>query len=194
METRSIRIVALFLLLLAMTSAASAATIHIVALGDSATAGYLVARKDAYPAQLQAVLRRKGYDVEVRNAGINGGTTLGALHRLDQAIDPDTAIVLVELGTNDLRMRKSMQSIRANLTEIVRTLRKRGIAVLLIGLGRLDLSDVARGNGIPYAQWKLPAGQFRARDGQHFNVEGYRRVIAEMLPQIETLIARSRAK
>ncbi len=77
--------------------------IHIVAFGDSATAGWLVARKDAYPAQLQAALRKKGYDVVVDNAGINGGTLLDALLHFDEAIGPDTDIALVEFGTNDLR-------------------------------------------------------------------------------------------
>lgn len=39
---------------------AFAATVHIVAFGDSATAGYLVPQERAYPAQLKAALRKKG--------------------------------------------------------------------------------------------------------------------------------------
>ena len=49
---------------------------YIVAFGDSNTAGYLVPPTQAYPAQLQAVLRAKGYDVAVENRGINGDTLL----------------------------------------------------------------------------------------------------------------------
>ena len=61
---------------------------------------------------------------------------------------------------------------------------------LLIGLGgNLDLSDVARANGVPYAQWKLPPGQHRARDNAHFNADGYAVLIERTLPQIEALIA-----
>jgi len=78
---------------------------------------------------------------------------------------------------------------RANVTEIVRTAQKRRIGVLLIGLGSLDLSDVARAAKVPYAQFKLPPGKFRARDGAHFNAEGYRIVVKRMLPQVEALIA-----
>ena len=99
------RLLLVALALLAASAATRADTIQIVAFGDSATAGYLVARKDAYPAQLQAALRKKGYDVVVENAGVNGDTTAGALHRFDQAIVPDTDIALVEFGTNDLRLR-----------------------------------------------------------------------------------------
>lgn len=177
-----------FVALIVASTTAYAATIHIVAFGDSATDGWLVARKDAYPAQLERVLRAKGYDVAVKNAGVSGDTTAGALHRLDAAIDPDTDIVIVEFGTNDLRLHRPLSAVRANLTEIIRTLRKRNIQVLLAGLGTLDLSAVAKGAGVAYAQWKLPPGKYRARDGQHFNAQGYAIVVERMLPTIEAMM------
>jgi len=174
--------------------AAEARTIRIVAFGDSATSGWLVKREEAYPAQLQALLRKKGYDVSVTNAGLPGDTTAGALARFGQAIAPGTDIVLVEFGTNDLRLRVPRQTMRANLSKLVQDLRTRGIAVLLIGLGSLDLSDVARAGNVAYAQWRLPPGQYRARDHAHFNAEGYAIVIARMLPQVEELIKRAAGK
>lgn len=182
------------LLLLLTATAATAAPVKIVALGDSATAGWLVAKKDAYPAELERQLRAKGHEVEIRNSGVNGDTSAGALKRLDIAVDPDTDIVLVEVGTNDLRLHVPAVKMRANIAEIVRTLQKRRIAVLLIGLGSLDLSGVARANNVPYAQFKLPPGKYRARDGAHFNAEGYRIVVARMLPQVEALIAAVRPR
>ncbi len=151
------RMIAALALLLAANSAASARPIHIVAFGDSATAGWLVPHKDAYPAQLQALLRKRGFDVVVDNAGINGGTLLDALLHFDEAIAPDTDIAIVEFGTNDLRGRASMKTVRARLTELIRSLRARRIEVLVIGLGKLDLSDVARSNGVLYAQWTFAA-------------------------------------
>jgi len=173
--------------------AAQAAPLKIVALGDSATAGWLVARTDAYPAELQRQLRAKGYDVVVKNAGISGDTSAGALHRLDFAVDPDTKIVLVEVGTNDLRLHIPAAKMRANVAEIVRVLQKRRIVVLLIGLGSLDLSGIARAAHVPYAQFRLPPGKYRARDHAHFNAEGYRIVVARMLPQVEALLAQIKA-
>jgi len=181
-------------LLLALSASAHARPIHIVAFGDSATYGWLIPRKNAYPAQLQAVLRKKGYDVVVKNEGVPGDTTRGALHRFDAAIGPGSDIAIVEFGTNDLRMHVPAKRMRANLAEIVRSLRKRGIEVLLVGLGSLDLSSVARATGVPYAQWKLPSGKYRARDHAHFNAQGYAIIIARMLPQIETLIGRVTAR
>ncbi len=182
------RLIVAIALLLAASVAAAARPITIVAFGDSATSGWLVARQDAYPAQLQAALRKKGYDVTVKNAGIPGDTTVGALRRFDQAIDPGTDIALVEFGTNDLRMHVPPQRMRANLAEIVRTLQKRRIAVLLIGLGSLNLSGVARAANVPYAQWKLPRGKYRARDHAHFNRQGYAILVKRTLPQVEALI------
>lgn len=173
--------------------AAQAAPLKIVALGDSATAGWLVARTDAYPAELQRQLRAKGHDVTVKNAGISGDTSAGALLRLDLAVDPDTKIVLVEVGTNDLRLHIPAAKMRANVAEIVRVLQKRRIAVLLIGLGSLDLSGIARAAHVPYAQFRLPPGKYRARDHAHFNAEGYRIVVARMLPQVEALLAQIKA-
>jgi acyl-CoA thioesterase-1 len=178
--------------LLTAITAAQARTIRIVAFGDSATYGYLVDRKDAYPAQLQAALRAKGHDAEVSNAGVNGDTTLGALRRFDAAIGPGTDIAIVEFGTNDLRMRVPKKTMEARLSEIVRTLRARHIQVLVAGLGRLDLSAVAKANNVPYVQWSLPPGQYRARDHAHFNAEGYAIVVKRMLPAVEALIARVR--
>jgi acyl-CoA thioesterase I len=181
-------------LVLVAWNGALARPIHIVAYGDSMTAGWLVARKDAYPAQLQAALRKKGYDVAVDNAGINGGTFTDALLHFDEAIAPGTDIAIVEFGTNDLRRGASMKTVRSRLTEIVRALRERKIEVLVIGLGRQKLDDVARAEDVAYAQWDLPPGKYRARDHAHYNAQGYAIVVARMLPQIEALIARVRPR
>lgn len=182
------KVVAAFVLLLVTVSGARAEAVRIVAFGDSATAGYLVPHDEAYPAQLQRALRTKGYDVEISNAGISGDTMGGALQRFDEAIGPDTKVAIVEFGINDLGMHVPPEKMRANLNEIVRTLHARRIAVLLVGLGHLDLSDVARANDIPYAQWDLPQDKYRASDGRHLSAEGYAILVARMLPQVEALV------
>lgn len=177
-----------------LAPAAQARPVHIVAYGDSMTAGWLVARKEAYPAQLQAALRKKGHDVVVDNAGINGGTFTGALLHFDEAIAPDTDIALVEFGTNDLRAHASTKTVRARLSEVISALRDRKIEVLVIGFKNLNLGDVARAENVAYAEWNLPPGQYRARDHAHYNAQGYAIVVERMLPQIEALIARLKAR
>jgi acyl-CoA thioesterase-1 len=181
-------------ILLTATALARARTIQIVAFGDSATAGYLVAWHESYPAQLQAALRARGYDAVVRNEGMSGDTTAGALRRFDTAIGPGTDVAIVEFGTNDLRRHVPVHTVQSHLLDIVDTLRARHIEVMLVGLGRLDLSAVARSKNILYAQWKLPPGKYRARDGAHFNAEGYAILVRQILPAIETLIARAKAR
>jgi hypothetical protein len=69
----------LFAALLVTAGSADAAQINIVALGASNTYGKGVARGQDFPAQLQAMLRAKGLDARVANAGINGDTTGGML-------------------------------------------------------------------------------------------------------------------
>lgn len=177
--------------ILAETSSAADRTIHIVAFGDSSTAGYLVTPSDAYPAQLQAVLRGKGYKVAIKNAGISGDTTEGALRRFASAIGRQTRVAIVEFGTNDLHSGVSAEKMRANLDEIVRKLRRRSIEVLIIGFGApLDFSDIARAQSALYTQWKLPPGQYRASDGVHYSAEGYSILVAQMLPSVEALLDR----
>ena len=170
---RSIFLLTVFALLWA-ASAAQARPLHIVAFGDSATSGWLVPHEQAYPAQLQALLRKKGYDVSVTNAGVPGDTTAGALKRFDAAIAPGTDIALVEFGVNDLRMHVPPQRMRANLNEIVATLRKRGIAVLLIGLGSLDLSDVAQGQWRALRAMEIAAGKIPRARRRPFQRRGLR--------------------
>jgi acyl-CoA thioesterase-1 len=168
--------------------------IHIVAFGDSLTAGYLVPRDDAYPAQLQRALRKRGYDVTVKNAGRNGDTAKRALRRFDAAIDPDTDIAIVEFGINDRRAGASRAQIGARIAEIVRALRARRIAVLVVGAGGLDFAAVAKAGDAGYVEWRLPPHRYRARDGAHFNAAGYAILVGRMLPQVEALIGRRAQK
>ena len=74
-----------------------------VALGASNTYGKGVARNQAYPAQLEVILRAKGSNVRIVNAGINGDTTEGMLQRLDRAVPNGTTAVILQPGGNDRR-------------------------------------------------------------------------------------------
>ena len=60
----------------------TAAPVHIVALGASNTAGKGVGTRAAWPAQLEAMLKAKGYDVRVDNAGVSGDDTSRMLGRI----------------------------------------------------------------------------------------------------------------
>src|SRR5690606_26303749 len=79
----------------------AAEPLRIVAFGDSLTAGLGLAQTEAFPVQLEAALRAKGYDVEVINAGVSGDTASGGLDRLDWSVPAKTDAVILELGAND---------------------------------------------------------------------------------------------
>ena len=74
---------ALLALALAGGAAAQTAPVRIVALGASNTEGFGVSTWEAYPVRLQALLKARGIDAEVINAGQSGDTTAGMLARLD---------------------------------------------------------------------------------------------------------------
>src|SRR3990172_12410778 len=98
----------------------------IVVLGDSLTAGYGVAAHEAYPALLEAILRRQGYRHRVVNAGVSGDTTAGGLRRVDWALRARPEVAIVALGANDGLRGLSLAAMRENLERIVRRLRGGG--------------------------------------------------------------------
>ena len=158
--------------LLASAWSASAAPLNIVALGASNTAGRGqgshpggVARDQAYPAQLEALLRAKGIDAHVRNAGIAGDTTGGMLRRIDSAVPNGTQIVILQPGGNDARKGTGGDS-GANTAEITSRLQARGIKVIL-----LEPSSYA-------------PSSTRDPDGEHYNARGHAAVAAGLLPRV----------
>ena len=75
--------------------------VRILMLGDSLTAGYGLASRDALPARLEAALRALGLDASVINAGVSGDTTGGGLARTEWAPRGRSARGRGGLGAND---------------------------------------------------------------------------------------------
>jgi acyl-CoA thioesterase-1 len=157
---------------LASAWSANAASLNIVALGASNTAGMGkgnhpggVPRDQAFPAQLEALLRAQGIDAHVRNAGVAGDTTAGMLRRMDAAVPNGTRIVILQTGGNDER-RGAGGDAGANTAQITSKLEARGIKVI-----PLVLSTYA------------PAST-RDPDGEHYNAQGHAVVAAGLLPQV----------
>ena len=157
--------VELVLAALALTfTSAHAASGMIVALGASNTYGKGVARGQAYPAQLEAILRARGDTVRVINAGINGNTTRQMLARMDSAVPRGTRVVILQPGGNDRRKGESDTS--QNLAEIQSRLSARGIRVVMM--------ENSMFRGLP-----------KQADGQHMTPEGYRMLAEAIAGQVE---------
>ena len=155
-------------LVLGLLGFAATPKAQIVALGASNTRGMGVAFEAAYPAQLEAMLRAKGYRGGVLNAGISGDTT-----RLDSAVPPDTRVVILQPGANDLRRRAGGSAAReANIQQIVSRLRARGIQVVMLD------NDMLR--AVP--------DQYRQADREHLTPDGYRLLASWLVPKVAPLI------
>ena len=112
---------------------ASAQGVRIVAIGDSNTAGFGVAREEAFPARLEALLRAAGHDAQVWNAGLAGDTFGDISARLDRYMPDGIHIAIVQGGYNDVLRRTDPNSIVAHLESILSRLRARRINVVLCG-------------------------------------------------------------
>jgi acyl-CoA thioesterase-1 len=119
---------------LVATPASGAEPVRILALGDSLTAGYGLARAATYPARLETALGRAGFDVQVINAGVSGDTSAGGLARLDWALAARPHAAIVELGANDGLRGLDPAATEANLDAIVTRLKAAGVRVLLAGM------------------------------------------------------------
>lgn len=118
----------------AISVAAKAETVKILALGDSLTAGYGLGPGDGFVDILQAHLDENGFDVELINAGVSGDTTKGGLARLDWALFDQPQRAIVALGGNDMLRGLSPQQSYDNLQAILQKLETEDIPVLLAGM------------------------------------------------------------
>lgn len=109
----------------------AAAPLHIVAIGASNTTGFGVGSDKAYPAVLEALLRKRGIDARVTNAGVNGDVTAGMRRRLDAAVPGGTELVILQPGANDLRFFGTREARAANIAAMVHDLHARGIRVIV---------------------------------------------------------------
>lgn len=190
----------------ASTAAAETAPPRLLALGDSLTAGFGLPEDQAFPAQLQAWLKRAGVRVTIVDAGVSGDTSAGGLARLEWALGatpPEFAIV--ELGANDALRGLSPQALYDNLDKILARLKARGVKVLLAGmyaprnLGRdydkefdAVYPRLAKKHGVPLYPFFLdgvvgnPA--LVQPDGLHPNARGVGVIVERIGPQVARLI------
>lgn len=185
--------------------------IRVVAFGDSLTAGYGLKPGQAFPDVLQMALRSRGHTVAVINAGVSGDTTAAGLARLDWAIGEDADAVIVELGANDALRGQSPDETRANLDKILQRLSARGLPVLLAGMRAPEnwgsdyrdrfnavFNELAAKHGVLLYPFFLDGvatdPKLNLSDGLHPNPRGVSIIAAGILPKVEDLLARVRAR
>ena len=179
--------------------------LKIVVLGDSLTAGSGLTKNTAFPAQLEARLQRRGYQVHVINAGVSGDTSAGGLARLDWALTERPELMIIELGANDALRGLDPQQTKQNLSTILSRLRSLGVQPLLTGMkaprnlgeeyyNKFDrlFVELAHQHNVPFYPFFLAGvagdpGLNRA-DGIHPTAAGVAVIVRRMLPLVEELL------
>jgi acyl-CoA thioesterase-1 len=141
-----------------------AAPLRIVAIGASNTHGWYIGKQAAYPAQLQALLKAKGIDAQVTNAGVPFETTAAMLQRIDTDVPRGTDLVILQPGANDLRFFGTKEKRAANISAMVQRLRARSIKVVVYD------------DEIPLRYYTL--------DFIHLTQEGHAMIAAALLPRV----------
>lgn len=198
---------AVLVLLSVQATQARAEPITVMALGDSLTAGYGLAPGEGFPAQLEAALIERGYDVRVLDAGVSGDTSSGGLARLDWSMDPATDAVIVELGANDALRGIDPSVTRASLDGIMSNLSERGLPVLLAGMiappnmgeayGEAfnpiyaDLAETYDSVLYPFfLDGVASVPELNLSDGIHPTAEGIALIVERIMPYVEDLLSR----
>ena len=185
--------------------------LHVVALGDSLTAGLGLAAKDGFVPRLQAALAAQGAKVEIANAGVSGDTATDGLARLDWSVPEGTDAVIVELGANDMLRGIDPKVTRDALDAILARLARRHIAIMLCGMKaapnlgvdygrafeRIYPELAAKYGAILYPFFLDGAAADRTltqQDGVHPNGAGVAVIVRRILPTVQELIGRARVQ
>jgi acyl-CoA thioesterase-1 len=198
MERNMKRIVLLFLCLWLLSASAFGEEINIVALGASGTYGKGVARNEAFPSQIEAMLKAEGHNIRVTNAGISGNTTSDMVSRLDRDVPEGTQIVIFQPGSNDQRrsnkrhIASSAGDTSGNVETAIRRLKERRIEVILFQFSGGEGKDVAKKYGALFygSIYRDVPKENILNDGQHLSPEGHAIVSKNMVPLIKQLMVR----
>jgi acyl-CoA thioesterase-1 len=180
---------------------------RIVCLGDSLTSGHGIGTAVAFPALLHQRVRRAGLPYEVINAGIARHTSADACARLERALEGDVRILIVALGVNDGLRGVPVAQLTANLSQIIETAQKRGIAVLLCGMEALPIYGWAYTAAFHQAYIALAARyhvplvpfiltnvlgdpRLMQADHAHPNAEGAKAIADVIWPYLERVLSR----
>ncbi|MGB7257432.1 MAG: GDSL-type esterase/lipase family protein [Pseudolabrys sp.] len=154
----------------AAAGVARAATINILALGASNTNGAGVSDSQAWPAQLEKMLRAKGYDAHVSVNAINGQTSAQILQRASSIPAGTQVVVFDNGGDNDRKKGLSMAETNANVAKIMAMIRAHHAVPI-----RAPYKSVA---GAMYASAGYQA------DGHHLSPQSHARVAAALVPRV----------
>ena len=202
-------------LLCAPVGQAAAEKVHLIAFGDSLTAGYGLLDDEGFVPVLRGWMAAQGEDVRIVNAGVSGDTTSGGLARLDWSLSDELQGIIIELGANDMLRGIDPEVARDNLRKMVEIAQARGLEILIVGMPvaanfgpeykaefEAIWPDLAEEFGVAYypnffaalGESQADLQRFMQRDGIHPNADGVQRIVGEFGPEVQAMVARIRAK
>jgi acyl-CoA thioesterase I len=92
---------------------------NILALWDSITAGYNLELSDAYPAELEELMQKQGYNYKIVNAWVSGDTSKNLLDRIELYDDLEVDIYMLTIWWNDWLRRQSVDTMEQNISAII---------------------------------------------------------------------------
>lgn len=185
-----------------MTEPPASDSKKIVVLGDSIADGFGVSKEQAYPAVLEDLLRKRGIQVTVVNAGISGSTTASALSRLKWQLRDKPHLLILELGGNDGLRGVAVSASKKNLSDTIELAKQNGIRVLIAGMKlpqnygekyRAEFESMFRELAQKHLVGLVPfllegvggKPEYNLPDGIHPNEKGHALIGAHLLPFVE---------
>jgi acyl-CoA thioesterase-1 len=166
---------------LGFACAAQAETTRIVAIGASNTSGQAVGASAAWPALLEGMLKAKGYDVTVVNAGVTSETSAGTLSRVDSVVTAGTKIVIYDVGGgNDADTGASGQT-GANTGQIAARIRAHG--AVAINASKQSIVGTEKSN---------PSAWIAGDPHHHITAQSQARLAASLVPKVIAAIGKKK--
>ncbi len=121
-------------------------------LGTSLTAGMGLSPEQAYPALIQAKIDSAGLNFRAVNAGVSGETSAGGLRRIDWLLRQPLAVLVLELGANDMLRGQDIPAMRANLQEIIHRTRSAHPEAALVIAGMQAAPNLGERYAVAFAE------------------------------------------
>lgn len=162
-----------------MPVVARADTVRIVVLGASNAAGSAVGSSAAWPAQLESMLRAKGYDVSVSVQAARGATSAQIVSQAG-SIPSGTRVVVFDVGGgNDRDQGVSAAGSAANRAQIEARIRAAGAKPVFVSYP-----------AIVGAQSANSAAWIAGDPHHHITAQSHQRVAAAILPRVVAAIGK----
>jgi acyl-CoA thioesterase-1 len=177
--------------------------------GTSLTAGLGLDPEQAFPSLIEKRAAAEGLPIKSVNGGLSGETTAGAARRIEWVLRTPADMVVIEGGANDALRGLSPDAARANLEQVIATIRQKQprAKIVLIQMEappnygatytrsfRTIYADIARKENVALVPFLLDGvagiSRLNQADGVHPNIAGERIVADNLWKSLKPIVAK----